>query len=183
MKPRSLAAAAAGSLVLAGCATMGGGVPPSGPQRPAVAVEDQVGTVDRAMLVGAWSCREMNPYPGRPSVTSEVRFDADGTGHNSAVVDTSQGGNPLGGRMALDYTYNWQVQGDRIVASGVQSSVKALDGNPATGLMAGLSQFVINRFSSELKPGTLDPLKLDRHELIVRNADAPGGPVLDCTRD
>jgi hypothetical protein len=181
MSIRSLAAVAAGVMALAGCASMGGGPSPSAPERPAVAVQDEVGAVDRALLIGTWSCRELNPYPGRPATDVQVSFNADGTGHNSAILDPAQGGSPLG-KMAVDFTYNWQVQGERILASGVQSSVHALDGNPATGVMAGLSQFVVNRFSSQLKPGTLDPLKLDRQQLIVRNADAPDGPVLDCTR-
>ena len=181
MRHRSLAAVAAASLILAGCASTGGPAP-SAPPRLAVAVPDQVGTVDRALLVGNWSCRELNPYPGRPATEVQVSFNPDGTGHNSAVVDTSQDGNPLGGRIALDFTYSWQVQGERVVATGVQSSLHALDGNPATGMMAGLSQFVINHFSNQLKPGTLDPLKLDRQELILRNADVQDGPVLDCTR-
>src|SRR5689334_14957696 len=175
------AALAAGSLILAGCASTGG-PSASAPARPAVAVQDQVGAVDRALLVGSWSCHELNPYPGRPATEVQVSFNPDGTGHNSAIVDTSQGGNPLGGRMALNFTYSWQVQGDRVVATGVQSSLHALDGNPATGMMAGLSQFVINHFSNQLKPGTLDPLKLDRQELVLRNADVQDGPVLDCTR-
>ena len=182
MRHRPLAALAAGPLILAGCASTGGSPPESAPARQAVAVQDQVGAVDRALLVGSWSCRELNPYPGRPATEVQVSFNPDGTGHNSAVVDTSQGGNPLGGRMALDFTYSWQVQGERVVATGVQSSVRSLDGNPATGMMAGLSQFVINHFSNQLKPGTLDPLKLDRQELILRNADVQDGPVLDCTR-
>ena len=84
--------------------------------------------------------------------------------------------------MAVDFTYGWQVQGERIVATNVQSSVRSLDGNPATGMLAGLSQFVVNHFSNQLKPGTLDPLKLDRQELVLRNADVQNGPVLDCRR-
>ncbi len=183
MRHRFLAAIAAGTLILAGCASTGGGSPPSAPARPAAAVPDQVGAVDRTLLIGNWSCHELNPVPGRPTATEvQVSFNPDGTGHNSAVVDTSQGGNPLGGKMAVDFTYGWQVQGERIVATNVQSSVRSLDGNPATGMLAGLSQFVVNHFSNQLKPGTLDPLKLDRQELVLRNADVQNGPVLDCRR-
>lgn len=181
MRHRPLAAVTMGSLLLAGCASTGG-PSPSAPQRPALAVQDQVGAVDRALLVGNWSCHELNPYPGRPATEVQVSFNPDGTGHNSAVVDPSQGGSPLGGRMAVDFTYSWQVQGERVVATGVQSSVRALDDNPAAGMLAGLSQFVINRFSNQLKPGTLDPLRLDRQELVLRNADVQDGPVLGCTR-
>src|SRR5947208_2595006 len=97
MRHRPLAAVAAGTLILVGCASTGG-PPPSAPARPAVAVPDQVGAVDRALLIGNWSCHELNPVPGRPTATEvQVSFNPDGTGHNSAVVDTSQGGNPLGG--------------------------------------------------------------------------------------
>src|SRR3712207_5287131 len=77
----------AAGLMAAGCA--GGG---SAPTRSAISVTDEVGAIDRSLLVGRWACRELNPYPGRPPLTSTMELSADGTGHNSGVVDTAEQG-------------------------------------------------------------------------------------------
>jgi hypothetical protein len=41
----------------------------------------------------------------------------------------------------------------------------------------------MNRFSSEMKPGTMDVLRLDPDRLVVRtNTDVELAPTLDCAR-
>lgn len=182
------AAAAAGAgaclATLAACATGGGGEEPSSAalRRPAVTMPDEVRDVDRAKLVGTWTCKELNPIEGRAPITTTVRFNQDGTARNSAIVDMAAQGGPVGGKMAIDYAYTWQVQGERVVAVNPQATVRAADGSQATGFLASLSQFVINRFSSETKPGTMDPLKLTSSELVLRSGEMADGPVLACTK-
>ena len=62
--------------LLAACAGGGSG---SRPVRPVVSMADEVGTVNRQLIVGTWQCRELNPYPGRPAQTTTATYHADGT--------------------------------------------------------------------------------------------------------
>lgn len=183
---RRAAPAALGSallLLLAGCASGGGDGPGSLPPRPAVAIEDQVGAVDPARLVGRWDCRELNPYPDRPAQAQTMVFEAGGKARNEALVDMARQGGPLPGRMRVDYAYDWRVEGERVVAGNARSTVKAADGSAATGMMAGMAQFVINNLSGGAKPGTMDVLRLDGRELVVRAAElGEAAPVIGCTR-
>jgi hypothetical protein len=170
-------------LLAGGCAGGGGTAGASGPRRPAVAVEDAVGAVDRAALVGSWSCRELNPFEGRQPQAQTLEFREDGKGRSSATIDMAAQGGPLPGRMAVDHTFDWTVEGERVAVGNTQATVRAADGNAATGALAGLTQFVINRFSSETKPGTMDVLRLDGERLVVRtNTEVELAPTLDCTR-
>lgn len=183
---RRTASAALGSallLLLAGCASGGGDDPGSLPPRPAVAIEDQVGAVDPARLVGRWDCRELNPYPDRPAQAQTMVFEAGGKARNEAVVDMARQGGPLPGRMRVDHAYDWRVEGERVVAGNARSTVKAADGSAATGMMAGMAQFVINNLSGGAEPGTMDVLRLDGRELVVRAAElGEAAPVIGCTR-
>jgi hypothetical protein len=86
------------------------------------AVEDQVGAIDRAALVGRWSCRELNPFEGRPPQDQTVEFEADGNGRSSAVIDTAAAGSPLGGRMEVDFVYDWRVYGERVAVADPRST-------------------------------------------------------------
>jgi hypothetical protein len=165
--------------MLVGCA---GGREPSTPLRAAVSIPDEVAEVDRAALVGKWSCRELNPMTGRAPVDSTGEFRSDGTGHNFGLIDMAQQGSPLTGRMAVDYTYNWNVQGEQVVVSNDKASIKAADDSPMTGMMAGMAQMASNVFSNQLKPGTANVLKLTPTELVIHNGEVAEAPVLGCTR-
>ena len=110
-------------------------------------------------------------------------FEAGGKARNEALVDMARQGGPLPGRMRVDYAYDWRAQGERVVASNARSTGKAADGGAATGMMAGMAQFVINNLSGGAKPGTMDVLRLDGRELVVRAAElGEAAPVIGCTR-
>ncbi len=170
----------AAGLVAAGCA--GGTGSGSAPTRSAVSVADEVGAIDRSLLVGRWACRELNPYPGRPPLTSTMELSADGTGHNSGVVDTAEQGGPLPARMAMDFTYRWTVDGERLVISDLQSDIRAADESAASGMMAGVAQWAMRAFGNQAEPATSNVLKLDRQELVLRGAEVAEAPVQSCTR-
>jgi hypothetical protein len=164
---------------LAGCA---GGGEPTTPLRAAIDVPDEVAAVDRATLIGKWSCRELNPMTGRAPVVSTVEFRGDGTGHNYGLIDMAQQGSPMTGRMAVDYTYDWNVQGEQVVVDNAKASIKAADDSPMTGMMAGMAQVASNVFSNQLKPATANVLRLTPTELVIHNGEVAEAPILGCTR-
>jgi hypothetical protein len=111
-----------------------------------------------------------------------MELSADGTGHNSGVVDTTEQGGPLPARMAMDFTYRWTVDGERLVISDLQSDIRAADESAASGMMAGVAQWAMRAFGNQAEPATSNVLKLDRQELVLRGAEVAEAPVQSCTR-
>lgn len=160
--------------VLAGCATGGGEA-----RRPAVAVADEVTTVQPNLLVGTWRCRELNPYPELPKATRTLTFAADGT----AVAEVLTEDDPRYGPIQGTSRGNWAVEGDRLVMRNMRLEAKAAEGstNPFGGFLAGLTTSVANTFMRDQQDGTSDVLRLSRNELVFRgNVEDP--PVVACTR-
>ena len=169
------------ALALAGCAGGGSDTAPT-PTRAEVVFEDEVRAVDAKRLVGRWNCRELNPFTGRPPTTNTVTYDADGTARSQGLLDLAEQGTPLAGRMAVNFTYGWRIEGERIVASDIRSEIRAADGNAATGFMAGLTQMAANTFANRGKPGTVNVLRLTDRELVMRDTETPQAPLIGCTR-
>jgi hypothetical protein len=84
--------------------------------------------------------------------------------------------------MTVNFTYGWRVEGERVVASDIRSEIKAADGNAATGFMAGLTQMAANTFANRGKPGTVNVLRLNDRELVMRDTETPQAPLIGCTR-
>lgn len=168
-------------LALAGCAGGGSDTTPT-PTRAEVVFEDEVRAIDQKRLVGRWECRELNPFAGRQPATHTATYEAGGKARSQALVDMAQQGGPSAGRMAVDFTYDWRIDGERIVASGIRSDIRAADGNAATGVMAGVTQFVANNFANRGKPGTVNVLRLTDRELVMRDTETPEAPLFGCDR-
>jgi hypothetical protein len=162
----------AGALLLAGCATGGG----EAPRRPAVSVADQVGTVDRSLLVGTWQCRDLNPYSGAPQQTVTQTFGADGTFRGDSSVS---GEGPVG-LIQVSAVGKWAVQGERLVTSDV--TTKASSADPTMNLIAGLTSQYLNSQPPSLRDGSSDVLELTRSRLVTRPAGIDDPPVIACTR-
>ena len=158
---------------LAACAGVGG--PP--PKRPPVQVGDQVQQVDRAAIVGIWSCRELNPYAEVPAQNSTVTYAADGSFISKARYDA--GATPPFAGMSVVTTGKWSVEGDRIVTSDVNSQASSPDA--FTNMLAGVATSFANNMSAQ-QQGSGDVLKLTRNELTIRPVGIDDPPVLACTR-
>jgi hypothetical protein len=163
-------------VAVAGCAMGGGG---SEARRPPVSVADEVTTVRRDMLVGTWSCRELNPYPELPKATRTVTFGEDGT----VVLATRTEDDPRYGPLQGTSRGTWTVEGDRVVMRGMTLEAKAAEGstNPFGGVLAGLTTAVANTFMRGQQDGSSDVLELTRRELVFRG-EGEDPPVVSCTR-
>ena len=167
--------------LLAGCAGGGSGTAPT-PTRAEVVFEDEVRVVDAKRLVGRWECRELNPFTGRPPGRQTMTYEVGGKGRSQALLDMAEQGGPPLGRMTLDSTCDWRVEGERVVASNIRTDARAADGDAASGFMAGLTQMVANNFINRNKPGTVNVLRLTDRELVMRDTETPQAPLIGCTR-
>ena len=158
---------------LAACSGIAG--PP--PKRPPVQVGDRVQQVDRAAIVGIWSCRELNPYAEVPAQNSTVTYAADGSFISKASYDA--GATPPFGGMSVVTTGKWSVEGDRIVTSDVNSQASSPDA--FTNMLAGVATSFANSMSAQ-QQGSGDVLKLTKTELTIRPAGVEDPPVIGCTR-
>lgn len=151
----------------------------SPPQRPAVAVPDEVTSIDRALLTGGWSCREMNPLPGGLPITQELTFNADSTLRSVAFVPVSQQ-LPGASDMETVMTGNWSAEGDRIAVRNSTVDVQALDDSSASGPLAVMASSIA-KLAPQGFQGSADVLRLTDEALILRGDDADA-PTLSCSR-
>lgn len=160
--------------LLTACATGGDGAP----QRPAVAIADEAGVVDSRLVVGTWTCRELNPYPGQPAQTTTTTYNADGTfvGQARSAME-----GPVG-NMLVTVRGNWRADGQTLVSSGVQMEATAADGNPVTGMLASLSTTLANNLMAGQKEGAAEVLKLTSNELVTQAIGVDEAPTVACTR-
>jgi hypothetical protein len=160
-------------VLLAACAAGGGG---EAPQRPAVSVADQVGAVDRSLVVGTWQCRDLNPYPGAPEQVVTETFGADGSFLGQSRVS---GEGPVG-MIQVSARGKWAVEGDRITTTGVTTQASSAD--PTLNMIAGLTAEYLNRQPPSLRDGSSELLKLSRSELVLRPLAVEDPPIIACTR-
>lgn len=166
---RTLVVACLGAAALAGCASVGG--PP--PKRPAVSVADQVGSIDRKLVVGSWDCHELNPYPEVPKHSIRMTFDADGTlaSQGTAAMATSD--------MAVSSQAKWTVEGEQLVISDQTSSATSDD--PLMSAIGSIGATIANKMSAN-EAMQSDVLQLDRGHLVMRGVGVDDPPILSCTR-
>ena len=164
----------AGAIVLGGCATGGGETP----RRPSLAVTDEVGAVARALVVGTWQCRELNPYHEIPQQTITTTYNADGT----FMSQSRSAPRPPLGAMLVKVTGRWAVEGDRITTSEVETEAGSADGDAWTNMMANVGATFVNSFGGTQSNGAGDVLKLGRGELVFRPMGIEDPPVISCTR-
>jgi hypothetical protein len=177
---RLLAGIAAG-LSLAACATDGGSG--SAPIRPVVNVTDEVSTVDADQMVGTWTCRQLNPIPDMPDVASTMTYEASGKGRVVAVADTQGKTAGIPAKLKTDFTYDWSVEGERLVISNVDSTITAADDSAGSSILAPIAQLVSSTFIDESEPSTSDVLELTDTKLVTRPIGVEDPPIISCTRN
>ncbi len=166
------ALALATTSLLAGCADLGG--PP--PARPHLDVADQVQKIDRGLVVGTWTCREMNSYPEVPAHDITLTYAQDGSLRSEARAPATP---PLG-PMNISSTGTWNVAGDRIVTADVETKVESDDA--FTNTMAGIATSIANSWSSPEKQGSGDVLELTAHRMVLRPVGVDDPPTIACSR-
>lgn len=169
---RGFVAVVGGGLLLSGCV----GVAGDAPKRPPVTLADEVQQVDRAEIVGSWTCRELNPYPEVPQQVSTITYADDGTFTGKARYDATTP--PFAG-MTVESGGTWAVAGDRIVTSDVRTSAGSDD--PFTNVMAGIATSFANSFAGQ-QQGSGDVLELTKAKLVFRLVGVDDPPVYACTR-
>jgi len=167
------------SLVLVAACDAGGLDPFGAPaQRPDVSVAKEVTMVSATELVGTWSCRELNPYPDQPEITSTITINADGTMSSEALLpmaDTMPGAPD----MVMTMTGEWQVEGDRLITSNSEVDMVAADGSD--GGMASLMSSAAAFMSDQTTDGTSEIFRITASDLVMR-ADDPDAPTIACLR-
>lgn len=158
-------------LLLAGCAG-------DGTTRIA-AFGDDVGAVDASNIVGAWRCEELNRPPGVPIGVFAMNYAADGRG-----TTRSSGSSPVAGmgQVILDSTFEWKVEGSRIVQHGVRTRALPADAQPSTAALAQLTQKVVDEVAADSTARELDVRRLDDLGMVVVPADVPEAPTFACSR-
>lgn len=167
-------------LPLAACAT--GGSDGSSPKRPVIKVADQVGPIDRQLVIGTWTCRELNPFPNMPSTLQTVTYQADGTAKNAAVVDAATTASGLPAKFNASFSYDWSVAGEQIIASNVQSTITAADDGAGSTLLAPIAQMMASTFADQAQPGTSNVLELTTTSLVMSAANMEDPPIVSCRR-
>lgn len=148
-----------------------------GQSRPPVALAKDVTAVSTAELVGSWSCRELDPYPGQPAVTTTIGLAADGSMSSEAllpVAATSSGTSA----MLVRTTGKWQVEGDRLVTTDTRVDVVAADGG---GAFPPVVQGVAAAFADRAGDGSAEIFRITASELVMRD-QAPDAPAVACAR-
>ena len=147
------------------------------PARPALDLADQVGPVDRREIVGAWRCRDLNPYPDQPKQTVAATYRADGT----FVSESETAARPPVGAMLVTARGSWAVQGDHLVTNGVTTEARSADGDEATDTLAAIGAQYINTLTAD-DAGASDVLELSPARLVLRPVGVEDAPVVACTR-
>jgi len=171
---RGLAAALAPLVLLAACDT--GGFDPLGtsPSRPEISIAKAVGMVSAEELVGTWTCRELNPYPDQPSVTTTLTLNADGTVQSEALLPMAAE-MPGATDMIMSITGEWQVEGDRLIITDSDVAMTAADGS--TGGMSAMMNSIAASFVDRAGDSTAEIYKVSATELVMRGDEADAAAV------
>jgi len=150
----------------------------AGPSRPAVSVAKEVTMVSATELVGTWSCRELNPYPDQPLITSTIMLNEDGTMSSEALLPMAET-MPGAPDMVMTMTGEWQVDGDRLITKNTNVEMAAADGSE--GGMAALMSSAAEFFADQSEQGTSEIFRITASDLVMRGDD-PDAPTLSCQR-
>jgi hypothetical protein len=150
----------------------------SGASRPPVTVAKEVSMVSAAELVGTWTCRELNPYPDQPAVTTTIALGADDRFSSETLLpmaDTMPGA----GDMLMTMSGDWRVEGDRLITFDTEVDVAAADGSEGglSSLMQSAAAFFVDRAGD----GDAEIFRITASELVMRDAD-PDAPTVACLR-
>ena len=150
----------------------------AGPSRPEVSVAKEVTMVSATELVGTWSCRELNPYPDQPAITSMIMIDADGTMSSEAVLPMAET-MPGAPDMVMTMTGQWEIEGDRLITQNTDVEVTAADGTE--GGMASLMSSAAELFADPSQAGSSEIFRITASDLVMRGDD-PDAPIISCQR-
>ncbi len=150
----------------------------AGPSRPEVSVAKEVTMVSATELVGTWSCRELNPYPDQPSITSIIMINADGTMSSEAVLPMPES-MPGAPDMVMTMTGEWQVEGDRLITQNTDVEMTAADGSE--GGMASLMSSAAELFANPSEAGSSEIFRITASDLVMRGDDLDA-PTISCQR-
>lgn len=175
---RGPAAALASLFLLAACDT--GGFDPLGmsPSRPQVTIAKEVTMVSAEELVGTWTCRELNPYPDQPAVTTTLMLNADGSVQSEALLPMADQV-PGATDMIMTMTGSWQVEGDRLVTTDTDVEMTAADGS--TGGMSAMMNNIAATFMDRAGDSTAEIFKVTATELVMRG-DEEDAATVACLR-
>ena len=150
----------------------------SSPSRPQIDIPKEVTTVSTAELVGSWSCRELDPYPDQPAVTTTIVLAADGTMSSEALLPMA-GTMPGASDMLMTMTGNWRVEGDRLITTNTDVEMANADGSQ--GGLSSMMQSAAAFFTDQAGDGNAEIFRVTATELVMRDED-PDTPTLACLR-
>lgn len=156
-------------LCLVGCATQ--------PTRPEIATPLPTGPVEQALLIGLWSCRDLNPLPGQPVQAITTRYADDGRFQSVSHLPARGGMGPL----RIGQQGRWSVEGDQLVTTEVKTVARTADGNTEMDAMAQAGADLIDLMAGDA-PHASQILRLDRQELVLRPVDMQDPPMIGCSR-
>lgn len=146
--------------------------------RPPVTIAKEVTTVSSAELVGGWTCRELNPYPDQPAVTTTLVLAADGTMSSEALLPMAET-MPGATDMLMRVTGDWRVEGDRLITANTDVEMTSADGSQ--GGLSSLMQSAAAFFADRAGDGNAEIFRATASELVMRDAD-PDAPTVACLR-
>ena len=146
--------------------------------RPQVTVAKEVTTVSSAELVGSWACRELNPYPEQPAVTTTIALAADGTMSSEALLPMAET-MPGASDMLMTMTGNWRVEGDRLLTTDTEVEMTNADGSQ--GGLSSIMQSAVAFFADQAGDGNAEIFRVTASELVMRDED-PDAPTVACLR-
>jgi hypothetical protein len=147
------------------------------PTRPEIATPPAGGAADRALLIGLWICRDLNPLPGQPVQPITTRYAEDGRFHSVSELP-ARGGM---GSLRLGQQGRWSIEGDQLVTSEVKTVARTADGNIEMDAMAQAGAELIDLLAGDI-PQASQILKLDDQELLLRPTGMQDPPVIGCRR-
>lgn len=147
------------------------------PTRPVVDLPERGATVDPGMLIGRWSCRDLNPYPDQPEQTLVATYEADGR----FVTESSTAARGRIGPIVATGRGKWAITADRLVTSDMQTEARAADGDPETDLLAKAGAQMVDVLSAA-SPNASDILALEPTKLVLRPSGVEDPAVVACTR-
>ena len=146
--------------------------------RPPVTIAKEVTTVSSAELVGNWACRELNPYPDQPAVTTTLVLAADRTLRGEALLPMAET-MPGASDMLMRTTGTWRVEGDRLITTDTEVEMTNADGSQ--GGLSSLMQSAAAYFADRAGDGNAEIYRVTASELVMRDEE-PDAPTVACLR-
>lgn len=178
--PRQAPLAAFAALtLLAACDTAGFDPLGMSPSRPQVDIPKEVTIVSTAELVGTWTCRELDPYPDQPMITTTMTLGEDGRISSETLLPMA-GQVPGATDMIMTMTGNWRVEGDQLITTDSDVEMAAADGS-AGGISAMMNSIAAS-FMDRAGDGSAEIFRVTATELVMRGEDEDAA-TLACLRE